>query len=81
MSSEPDLTFSNKVHPFGTLDTHRLLVEPACAAALAPLFAPQIFQELDLDIQALDGPIVVIVCGGSGVTLDQVSAWKSEVGL
>ena len=43
-------------------DDHRTLVEPACGAALSAIYSP--------DIGALrglseDGPVVVVVCGGS----------------
>jgi hypothetical protein len=63
------------------LDTHRLLVEPACAAALAPLFEPAILAAAGLELATLDGPLVGIVCGGSGVSLAQLAEWKSHVGL
>ena len=45
-------------------DDHRFLVEPACGAALAVL--PGI---------RTPGPILVIVCGGAGVTLAELDAW------
>jgi L-serine/L-threonine ammonia-lyase len=45
-------------------DDHRLLVEPACGAALAVL--PGIRGA---------GSILVIVCGGAGVTLAELEAW------
>lgn len=46
-----------------------LLVEPACGAALAPLYANH---------PALAGArdVVAIVCGGMVVTLDQLAAWS-----
>jgi L-serine/L-threonine ammonia-lyase len=54
------------------LDDHRVLVEPACGAALAPLYenVPQI---------APYRTIVCIVCGGASVTVEQLQAyWVSE---
>ena len=45
---------------------HRLLVEPACGAALAPLF----------DGTSLRGPVVAIVCGGASATPSALDAWK-----
>lgn len=52
---------------------HRLLVEPACGAALAALYrpAPALIDKKD---------VLVIVCGGVGVTIDQLLAWKQQVG-
>lgn len=46
-----------------------MIVEPACGAALAPLYA---------DHPALAGleDIVVIVCGGQVVTLEQLASWS-----
>jgi L-serine/L-threonine ammonia-lyase len=47
------------------LDDHRVLVEPACGASLAPVYDRA---------SALDGfrKILVVVCGGVGVTLEQL---------
>ena len=54
------------------LDDHRILVEPACGAALAPVYerAP----ELD-DFETL----LVIVCGGATATADQLRRWSSAL--
>jgi L-serine/L-threonine ammonia-lyase len=46
----------------------RVLVEPACGAALAVIYAKQ-------DLLPA-GDTVVIVCGGSGVSLEQLENWK-----
>lgn len=50
-------------------DEQGLVVEPACGAALAPLYANH---------SALAGlnDVVAIVCGGMVVTLDQLAAWS-----
>lgn len=55
------------------LDDHRMLVEPSCGAALAALYegAPL--------LQALDGDILVIVCGGSATTRAQLDTWAAAV--
>ena len=45
-------------------DDHRLLVEPACGAALAACYFPELRLLEGLEG---DGPIVVIVCGGAVV--------------
>jgi L-serine/L-threonine ammonia-lyase len=58
---------------------HRLLVEPACGTALAVAYDADLreayFQNID------DGPIVIEVCGGSGVNLDILQQWKTDFGL
>lgn len=50
-------------------EDHGLVVEPACGAALAPLYAGH---------HALSGcrNVVAIVCGGMVVTLDQLAQWR-----
>lgn len=53
-------------------DEHRLLVEPACGAALAAVAQRP-------DILAGRAPILVIVCGGAGVSLDLLRSWDSQV--
>jgi len=53
-------------------DDHRVLVEPACGASLAAVYgcaAPL----ADRD------PVVVILCGGAGVTLSVLDTWRREV--
>lgn len=49
---------------------HGMLLEPACGAALAPLFSAH---------PALAGArnVVVVVCGGMVVTLDQLAQWSN----
>lgn len=52
-------------------DDHRLLVEPACGAALALLYDQHsVLKEFKT--------IVVIVCGGSGVSLGLLQDWKAQ---
>ena len=50
-------------------DEHRVLVEPACGASLAAVYNKA---------EPLEGlrPIVVIVCGGAGVSLPLLDKWK-----
>jgi len=50
-------------------EDHGLVVEPACGAALAPLYSGH---------PALAGAknVVAIVCGGMVVTLDQLAGWR-----
>lgn len=55
-------------------DQHRILVEPACGAALSLIYKakidPKIYQK-----------ILVIVCGGCGVTRKLMEEWKIKVGI
>jgi L-serine/L-threonine ammonia-lyase len=54
---------------------HRLLVEPACGAALAVAYSERL-RHLHLD--GVEGAVVFEICGGSGVNVDLLHAWKSE---
>ena len=47
-------------------EDHRTLVEPACGAALAALSPHRVSELLDMGIKSA----VVIVCGGSAVSID-----------
>ncbi len=55
------------------LDDHRVLVEPACGAALAAVYgqAPTLREH---------ATILVIACGGVGATLAQLQAWREALG-
>ncbi|XP_043188057.1 serine dehydratase-like [Amphibalanus amphitrite] len=53
-------------------EDHRLLVEPACGAALAPLY----YGLLPAEVAARPGPLAVVVCGGSGVTPQMLIQWQ-----
>ncbi len=52
---------------------HRVLVEPACGASLAAVYGKA---------EPLAGlqPIVVIVCGGAGVSIELINEWKKKLG-
>jgi L-serine/L-threonine ammonia-lyase len=52
---------------------HRLLVEPACGASLSTLYNP-------VEVLADRVTILVVVCGGAGVTYAQLAAWKQKIG-
>ncbi|PAT41630.1 serine dehydratase [Vandammella animalimorsus] len=54
------------------LDEHRILTEPACGAALAPLYAAAPVLH---DCQRL----LVVVCGGATCTLAQLQAWHADL--
>ncbi len=53
-------------------DQRRLFVEPACGAALALIY------DMPQDLKAYR-KIAVVVCGGSGVTLELLEQWKAKV--
>ncbi len=52
------------------LDSHQMLVEPACGASLAAA--------LSQDIAAEFNDVVVIVCGGVGVTDGLIRKWEES---
>lgn len=56
-------------------DHHRLLVEPACGAALAAVYerAPPLLAACERG-----GGVVVEVCGGSVVDLRALAQWASD---
>ncbi|XP_059490604.1 serine dehydratase-like [Neocloeon triangulifer] len=59
-------------------DDHRILVEPSCGAALSVIY----FDLLkELIPKGIKGPIVVIVCGGSGVSLTLLQKWAQQFNL
>jgi L-serine/L-threonine ammonia-lyase len=53
-------------------DDHRVLVEPACGAALSAVY------DRAKPLEGV-GPIVVIVCGGAGVSLGLLEQWKQQL--
>ena len=55
------------------LDDHRVLVEPACGAALALLYS----ERQRAALAAFD-PLVVVVCGGSGVDWEIMAQWRAD---
>jgi len=59
---------------------HRILVEPACGAALAMAYSDRLRPALIADA-ADGGDVVIEVCGGSGVTLDILADWQGAFGL
>lgn len=73
------------------LHEHRLLVEPACAAAITPLWLSSALGAKEPEAKTgafvltpeekSRAVIVVIVCGGNGVSLELLSQWKRQFGL
>eukprot|EP01117_Protostelium_nocturnum_P003644 TRINITY_DN14929_c0_g1_i2.p1 TRINITY_DN14929_c0_g1~~TRINITY_DN14929_c0_g1_i2.p1 ORF type:complete len:338 (-),score=89.45 TRINITY_DN14929_c0_g1_i2:64-1077(-) len=64
-------------------DDHRVLIEPACGASLAVLYESSKAQDGVLEnILRQSEPqdvVVVIVCGGSGVSLKLLEEWRSKL--
>ncbi|XP_071945359.1 L-serine dehydratase/L-threonine deaminase-like [Antedon mediterranea] len=63
-------------------DEHRILVEPACGAALAGIYSnviPKLQEQGKL--QTVIQSAVVIVCGGCSITLEMLNKYKSKFGL
>lgn len=58
------------------LDEHRVLVEPACGAAVALMRA-----ERHRHLFSKHESVVVVVCGGSGVNWDIMQQWRRDFGL
>ena len=63
-------------------DDHRVLIPPSCGAALTAVYC-DVIAKLQKSGQ-LPGNlenVVVIVCGGSEVTLETIKKWKEEFKL
>ena len=54
---------------FQFLEDHRIMVEPACGASLAPVYN-------GCDFLQDKKNILVIVCGGVGITFKQLQEWN-----
>lgn len=78
------------------LDDTRLLAEPACGAALAPIYTPAslssdspktttlLRQQLGADMSDVawaEQNVVIIVCGGSNISLDILAEFRERFGV
>ncbi len=63
-------------------DDHRILVPPACGAAMAAVYGDVITEAQKSGVlpTRLEN-IVAIVCGGNGVNLDSIYKWREECQL
>lgn len=62
-------------------DDHRMLVEPACGAALAAVYSG-VLKKLQQDGKLNNvKSAVIIVCGGSSVTMELLDKWKTQFGV
>ncbi|KAJ3603716.1 hypothetical protein NHX12_028457 [Muraenolepis orangiensis] len=64
------------------LDDEKILVEPACGAALAAVYCG-IIQRLQKEgkLQRDLGPVVVVVCGGNNISMEQLLAFQKQLGI
>lgn len=58
-------------------DDHKMLVEPSCGASLSAVYSGIVPKLIETGQIKGDGPILVIVCGGSDVDLKQIEKWKN----
>ena len=56
----------------------RMMVEPACGAALSVLYFAN---RLNLDFVSEDGPVVAVVCGGNLISIDLIDSWRQQFNL
>ena len=63
-----------------------MLVEPACGAALAVLYSDRLrnhyfstVSSSDDNSQQSSGPVVVEICGGSGINIDLLKEWETNL--
>ena len=65
------------------IDDHRMLVEPACAAAISAIYTGLI-QRLQNEHRLpgrLGTGVLLIVCGGISVTAKMLNDWKTKFGI
>ena len=62
-------------------DDHRMLVEPACGAALSVMYDRQLLAGLPAAKSLLTGPVVVVVCGGAMSTPQIIADLKAQCKL
>ena len=59
-------------------DDHRFLVEPACGAALAAVCTTGLIQGASPALADVKS-VVVVVCGGNGVSLELLNGWNASL--
>lgn len=55
-----------------------MLIEPACGAALAVLYSDRLRDQYFSPTSSShsDGPVVIEICGGSGINIDLLKEWE-----
>lgn len=61
-------------------DDEHLLVEPACGVSVALCYDPHLLRRLVRDFSP-DTRVVVVVCGGSDVSVDKLVRWREMFGM
>ena len=58
-----------------------MLVEPACGAALAVLYSDRLRNQYfpPVAFGDLNGPVVIEICGGSGINIDLLKEWEKTL--
>lgn len=65
------------------VDDEKILVEPACGAALAAVYSG-VLKRLQHDgklAERMAGPVIVVVCGGNNISFGQLQKLKKQLGL
>ena len=61
-------------------DDEKVLVEPACGAALAAVYSGVIKRLRDEGKLAQNlGPVVIVVCGGNNISMEQLAKLKKQL--
>lgn len=60
-------------------DDSLMLVEPACGVNVALCYEGRLQQALGVKLTP-ESKVVIVLCGGSNVTLDMLQEWKKEYG-
>ncbi len=62
------------------MQEYRMMVEPACGAALAVVLIDSLYSKLICSVGSARR-VVVICCGGSAVNLEMMASWKTSFGV
>ncbi|XP_053726575.1 L-serine dehydratase/L-threonine deaminase-like [Synchiropus splendidus] len=64
------------------VDDEKILVEPACGAALSAVYSGVIkrLQE-EGKLERRLGPVVIVVCGGNNISMEQLRRLKKQLGM
>ncbi|XP_077417931.1 L-serine dehydratase/L-threonine deaminase-like [Vanacampus margaritifer] len=64
------------------VDDEKILVEPACGAALAAVYSDVIKRLQDEGkLEKQLGPVVLVVCGGNNISMEQLQRLKKQLGI
>lgn len=64
-------------------DDEKILVEPACGAALAAVYSGVLkrLQHEGKLAEQMGGPVIIVVCGGNNISFGQLQRLKKQLGL